>query len=399
MQFNINEWVQKQAKLRELDFKSPEAFKAYKAKLKNKMHKKTKVTIGGKETTAGEAGGEKKEKPKAPFSMKKGSVDANTFEKMVPELKGTSTRLSDRDEADVLQAVLKSAGVYEKDNVTYEDAVKAVDNMSPDSLQAHIDKHQLADEGEEEEVAEEIKQNMKDNLKKLLDPEHPINKEFREGGGSIKVSWATGERIPRWADDGKGGFVGAETLPGYKPEQDNMSRRDAEEARDDEFIRISKDPYKLQDEVDRIKALKGKKGKDAAEPEMSDDEEMDNMSAGELWSQDPGEEYEYDTSTAEKAGFKFTGGNVDGFNGKDNYGEEGEAEIIDMADQVAKGKMKQSKMDKSLHPEDPRMSDQGRKKEYASQNYDESVTPRSTRIQEARMYKTIQELKALERGI
>ena len=77
--------------------------------------------------------------------------------------------------------------------------------------------------------------------------------------------------------------------------------------------------------------------------------------------------------------------------------EEGEAEIITMASKVEKGEIEQSEMDKSLHPEDPRMSDQGRKKELASQNYDESVTPRSTRIQEAKIYRTIQELKALER--
>ena len=332
-------------------------------------------------------GGNKKGKA---FSMKKGSIDGNTFAKMPLELKRYKTRVSDYGRIDLMASTLKSAGVYDKDNVTLKDAIKAVDNMPLDDIQAYHDKYKITSE-----TPDVAKTEMKDDLKKLFDPEWHLNKAFRAGGGSIKVSYATGERIPRWATDPNGGeyAVGSETLPGYDPSHDSMSRKDAENARVD-AVGGGEEYDKL---TDKLKHKDGKLVSKGGDTEMSDDDRVDNMTAGEIWLQDPDEPYEYDTSTAEKAGFKFTGGNVDGFNGKDNYGEEGEAEIIDMADQVAKGKMKQSKMDKSLHPEDPRMSDQGRKKEYASQNYGESVTPRSTRIQEAKIYRTIQQLKGLEK--
>jgi len=115
-------------------------------------------------------------------------------------------------------------------------------------------------------------------------------------------------------------------------------------------------------------------GKVAAEPKIHpDDAAMEKMTAGDMWLENPGEEYEYDTRAAEKAGFNFKGGNPD-FSGRDNYGEEFEAKVITMADQVSRGKMKQSEMDRRLHPEDPRMSDQGRKKEYASQNPNDAGT-------------------------
>ena len=61
MKFNIKNWqakyLIKESKLRELDFKTPAEFKAYKARLKTKMRDTTKVNIAGKDTTAGEASG------------------------------------------------------------------------------------------------------------------------------------------------------------------------------------------------------------------------------------------------------------------------------------------------------------------------------------------------------
>ena len=335
--------------------------------------------------------------PKTAFSMKSGAIDGNTFEKMVPELKGYITRQSDEGRADLMASGLKSAGVYGKGNVTLADAEKAVDNISLDDIQAYHDKYKITSE-----TPDVAKTEMKDDLKRLFDQEHRLNKQFKVAAGNpLEVSYATGERIPGWANDPNGGEykVGPENLPGYDISQAKMSTQEAEWARMDAVggeKEYNKQAKKLKfKDGQLVSKVSDKKAKASAK--MSDDERMDSMSAGEIWSQDPSEPYEYDTSTAKKAGFKFTGGNVDGFNGKDNYGQEGEAAIIDMADQVAKGKMKQSKMDKSLHPEDPRMSDQGRKKELASQNYDESVTSRSTRIQEAKIYRTIQELKGLER--
>jgi len=295
--------------------------------------------------------------PKTAFSMKSGAIDGNTFEKMVPELKGYITRQSDEGRADLMASGLKSAGVYGKGNVTLADAEKAVDNISLDDIQAYHDKYKITSE-----TPDVAKTEMKDDLKRLFDQEHRLNKQFKVAAGNpLEFSYATGERIPGWANDPNGGEykVGPENLPGYDISQAKMSTQEAEWARMD--------------------AVGGEKeyNKQAKKLKFKDGQLVSKVSD-------------------EKAGFKFTGGNPD-FNGKDNYGEEGEAEIITMASKVEKGEIEQSEMDKSLHPEDPRMSDQGRKKELASQNYDESVTPRSTRIQEARIYRTIQELKALER--
>ena len=60
MRFDIKKWQDKhlikESKLKkEIDFKDQKAFKKYDAK--HKMRPTTKVTIGGKTTTAGDAGG------------------------------------------------------------------------------------------------------------------------------------------------------------------------------------------------------------------------------------------------------------------------------------------------------------------------------------------------------
>ena len=66
MRFDIKKWQDKhlieESKLKkEIDFKSQKAFQKYDAK--HKMRPTTKVTIGGKTTTAGDAGGGKKSAP------------------------------------------------------------------------------------------------------------------------------------------------------------------------------------------------------------------------------------------------------------------------------------------------------------------------------------------------
>ena len=69
----INE--SKQFLTQEIDFKDQEAFKAYKAK--HKMRPSTTVTIGGKETTVGDASKEdtSKEKPKVKFKDRDDAYD------------------------------------------------------------------------------------------------------------------------------------------------------------------------------------------------------------------------------------------------------------------------------------------------------------------------------------
>jgi hypothetical protein len=75
MRFNIKEWQEKylisEAKLRELEFADQEGFKKYSSK--HKVNPSTKVTIGGKQTSAGEAS-EDETKGAAMFNDKKPKV-------------------------------------------------------------------------------------------------------------------------------------------------------------------------------------------------------------------------------------------------------------------------------------------------------------------------------------
>tara|TARA_R100000008_G_C3552119_1_gene151043 strand:- start:76 stop:489 length:414 start_codon:yes stop_codon:yes gene_type:complete len=63
--------------VRELDFKSQDAFKAYQSK--HKMRPSTKVNIGGKETTAGQASSEKEGPPLSKWSDDKKEHEETSF--------------------------------------------------------------------------------------------------------------------------------------------------------------------------------------------------------------------------------------------------------------------------------------------------------------------------------
>ena len=69
MRFNIKEWQDKhlikESKLKEIDFKDQAAFKKYSTQ--HKMKPTTKITIGGKQTTAGQASGKEKQATKLTF--------------------------------------------------------------------------------------------------------------------------------------------------------------------------------------------------------------------------------------------------------------------------------------------------------------------------------------------
>tara|TARA_R110001599_G_scaffold151172_1_gene335774 strand:+ start:219 stop:1109 length:891 start_codon:yes stop_codon:yes gene_type:complete len=73
MRFNIKNWQDKhlikESKLKEMDFKDKAAFDKYQSK--HNMRSTTKVSIAGKDTTAGEAGG-KSDKAAAPVTRGKG---------------------------------------------------------------------------------------------------------------------------------------------------------------------------------------------------------------------------------------------------------------------------------------------------------------------------------------
>ena len=83
MRFNIKNWQDKylikESKLKEMDFKDQAAFDKYQSK--HNMRKSTKVSIAGKDTTAGEAGGDKKTKGK-PKTKKVEKHTSKKFKKL-----------------------------------------------------------------------------------------------------------------------------------------------------------------------------------------------------------------------------------------------------------------------------------------------------------------------------
>jgi len=164
MLFNIKNWQDKhlikESKLKEMDFKDKAAFDKYQSK--HNMRKSTKVSIGGKDTTAGEAGGKEKEasgksaasvndKPwergnygtdksfkKTPASEKRkyfsfSPVDGGkyTYGKAMPDLVNglRNSDASNEESIQNLESTLKAAGVYDLKTVDKKDAIKAIEDV------------------------------------------------------------------------------------------------------------------------------------------------------------------------------------------------------------------------------------------------------------------------------
>ena len=125
MKFNIKNWQDKylikESRLKkEIDFKNQDAFKKYNSK--HKMRSTTKVTIGGKDTTAGDATGDKKQASASKMTpQQKEDTVYGAFEM----LGDTLTRGMEYDEK-MMQGDLES---IKKSGMSIDDAKAELENL------------------------------------------------------------------------------------------------------------------------------------------------------------------------------------------------------------------------------------------------------------------------------
>ena len=137
MRFNIKEWQEKylisEAKLRELEFADQEGFKKYSSK--HKVNPSTKVTIGGKQTSAGQAsksssGGAATKKYREVSSEDLGDILSNLDQE-------SQDMYDDGGQANLvnhMENAFEAAGLFDSDGpITYKkisDAVDAYDGFN-----------------------------------------------------------------------------------------------------------------------------------------------------------------------------------------------------------------------------------------------------------------------------
>lgn len=186
MLFNIKNWQDKhlikESKLKEMDFKDKAAFDKYQSK--HKMRSTTKVSIAGKDTTAGEAGGgEEKAIFIQPGGGEKKQASGKSGKSVSDPIPGKSlldkmmTLDYSADGTEELDQLLQDTGAFDKEELTYEDGMKAIQDL--DNYQDGKGVYNDEDE------AHDAKLEMQDQLTKLFDePEGGWNKDNK---GNVKA--------------------------------------------------------------------------------------------------------------------------------------------------------------------------------------------------------------------
>ena len=343
MKFNIKNWQDKhlikesKGLKREIDFKSDDAFKKYNSK--HKMRATTKVNIAGKDTTAGEVeGGEKK----APSKSITAPVNVKSLSDKISKARANSD-WSNEDAIDNLDQLLQDTGAYDKEELTFEDGMKAIQDL---------DNYQDGDgRYNDEDEAYDAKTEMQDELIDLFD--EPEGGWTNDNRGNVKADGSSHD----YSELNPIGNSKAPQLQ-YSDDDDDGSDEGGDREKSAKAIKTF-----VKDNEDAVRSY--------THSVLSD-----NMGTSEAaveylgWSEEE----------AEDADFNVYDDVVDKFMDDPETMEEyisGKDEDGDL----------QAGMDQI-------------KKEYEDDpNVYESVTPNSTRIQEARIYKTIQELRALEKNI
>ena len=165
MRFDIKKWQDKflirEAKLKELDFKDQNAFKKYSSQ--HKIQPSTQVTIAGKTTTAGEAGKEQEpgtEQPKAAASKGR-EIEQEEFGEILNAMDAEAAGYYDDGYEEELLGRMndsfEDAGLFDSDEpVTYEKVAAAIDEYLP-----------TGEFGETDDVAEDkehLKRQMRDKF-------------------------------------------------------------------------------------------------------------------------------------------------------------------------------------------------------------------------------------------
>ena len=165
--FNIKNWQDKhlikesKGLKREIDFKSQKAFQKYDAK--HKMRTTTKVNIAGKDTTAGDATGDGKSASKSVAPSTNGKELSDLVNNSLADFDGEGY---EEEAMEQLDQLFQDTGAYGKEELTYEDGMKAIQDL--DNYQDGESYHNDEDEAYDEKIE------MQGQLMDLFDPNREV---------------------------------------------------------------------------------------------------------------------------------------------------------------------------------------------------------------------------------
>ena len=411
MKFNIKNWQDKhlinESKdlKREIDFKNQDAFKKYNTK--HKMRKTTKVTIGGKDTTAGDATDDKSDKNKSTQSYTAGQrIGSDHLSNILSGMDGDASGYYDDGGQtgliDHMEKAFDKAGLFdypdgpdgERDmGVTYQgisDAIDAYDGLENENN---------PDTGEKwtPEDIEADKEYFKSEMRDALEVEEESSTDGKQASGFEPSMLAKNFD----SDDSEDKYFD------YGDDDDDDDGDDYDDGDDDDY-----DDDGFTDEDKLLNGL------DAFRDGLIDKDEWDDIR----------DDYDEDGEYSDEDGY-----------GEEQAPKAPKAPVKPVKTKQARKDLKLATREFSIDFDDPNIQKMGNDiskamgrggevavedfekiaKEAAKKNaisderfdfimgdlksnifgVDESITSRSTRIQEARMYRTIQELKALEKGL
>jgi len=425
MKFNIKNWQDKhlikesKGLKREIDFKSDDAFKKYNAK--HKMRKTTKVNIAGKDTTAGEETGKEK-KAAGPADTKYRPVDSQQLGDILTSLDQEASGYYDDGGQtgliDHMENAFDAAGLFDSDEpITYQnisDAVDAYDGLdnennpetgekwTPEDIEA--DKESMKTQLQGEMEAEE------DEADKADKAEKGAARDARESAGKKKTPLMGDDGNPvlgKNSEDfkgqiydntpeGKAGNITKKT--NFQSKDSNGNRvytvvdphQDPEEARWGEHGWPTGATYRMDDETKEIyksedpnvtQFVPSDKPEVQAIVTAVKDSMLQYSGAGQYSVKSSDEPIK----NAKKAGVSRQDVQKELYNLMDRANSIYPIEPEPGYDYIPAGVKNRNKIDAQLD-------------DIYGQDKNESVTPKSTRIQEARIYRTIQQLKGLEKN-
>ena len=434
MKFNIKDWQDKhlikESKLKEIDFKDKSAFDKYQAK--HKMRSTTKVNVGGKDTTAGEASGEASGKDSGgdieskidQYLAQTNRPDGNDDDGAdYNDKKGTDTSQSPEDAADAAYGAVEMMGdvlsrgdgydvemmgadleLLKATGISKEDAKKLLDTEMK-GIEANYD----ADEYDGEEA---YPQDTKDELYKHLDSIY--GSDDGEDDENIQFDLSTNK-----SDDGDGLTDEDRLLNGLDAFRDGLIDKDEwDDIRDDydeDGEYSDEDGYGEKEEkpapVNDKPWEKSSLGTDKSFKKTQASEKRKYFSHSPTHPKWPEKESKFthgkampilvkglkDVDASNEKSIQKSIQNLEstlkaaGLYDKEFVSYEDAIKAVEDVDQSV-----DAKKDMKKHVEDLWNSKVDINLDLTK---DESVTPRSTRIQEAKIYRTIQQLKGLEKGL
>ena len=351
MKFNIKNWQDKhlikesKGLKREIDFKSDDAFKKYNAK--HKMRKTTKVNIAGKDTTAGEESGKEKKSvssaskltPQQKKSTVSGAVEKMLYMTDITGYVDVSTAKLSRIYVSGMSIEDAKAELKTQMNPATNDTLKGISKYKQKKAEKEV--YRLLDDiytGKHDSYIND--KNIRSGTDGWIrDPE--LDKRIKKNGEKQDAEYNAKEKV-YWADYKK--RQAAEKAEKLK----NRTPKEIEKAKTQ--FRFSDSDYESPKEYrDNVKDILQKR----YDLDKVDPKRMQQMIDG-------ADDYFYhEARSANKAGRRAKTTSAKNFA---NYIEQ----YFD---------------EDGIEPKN------------------ESVIRRSTRIREARMYRTIQELKGLEKGV